>query len=366
MTISRHRRVGAFGAAGLCLAGLLGAATIPGATAARPTPAAAGRVIATIRVGTDVGAVAVDPGLHLAYVARAQTVAGHEFPAAVLVVIDLRTHRVIRQLVVGHDTISGLAVDPRTHRIYVLLGGYNNGDAGPEGVQVVSGPRGRVIRHLEPGSGAVGMAIAPGLRRGWVATERAGVGAIDLGSERKTGAFAAALFPDAVAWDPGTRHLIVVSGDGARRLATVYSASGVRIGSVVVGRGQADPYEQDSVAVDPAAHAAFFGNTSSTAVWQVDTRSLQVVRRIAVGAPVSSLSVDPATRRVYVGLDTGQELPATGVQVIDEARGRIVGRIGVEEDGALVVADPAAHLVVVAGPIDDRGDGAVQLLSTSE
>lgn len=324
--------------------------------------AAPGSADVTVDVGGNVEAVAVDPALHLAYVVREQQVRGKEFPAAILVEVDVRTHRVVRRLVVGHDTVSGVAVDPRTHRIYVLLGGYDNGDPGPEGVQVVSGPKGRVIAHIDPGSGAVAMAVAPGRRRGWVATTRGGVGIVDLATSKPIGRYAVTASPVAIAWDPATGHVVSVANSGTRRIATIATPAGHVVAGVAVGTGSAYPFGADAVAVDPARHAAFFGNSDSGRVSQLDLRTHRVVRRFAIGSSnVASLSVDSHAGLVFVTGDLYDASRGFPLTVFSERTGRIIGRIALAGTAALLANDPVdrievavtaagrAHLLTVTG-----------------
>lgn len=99
-----------------------------------------------------------------------------------------------------------LSIDPATHRLYI---------ARNDRVLVVDTGAGKLMATIPSMDGAHGIALAPALRRGFVANGRAGtVTEFNLDSDKPTREFLTqGKNPDIVVFDHATQHLFVFNGD---------------------------------------------------------------------------------------------------------------------------------------------------------
>jgi DNA-binding beta-propeller fold protein YncE len=107
----------------------------------------------------------------------------------------------------------------------------------------------------------------------------------------------------------------------------------------------------DGIAYDPKDHRIFVSDELGSAITVIDARVDTFVRRIATGGEVGNVRYDPATDRIYVPVQSHNELIA-----LDQARGIVVARhtlSGCEHPHGFIVA-PEGALGYVACDENDK------------
>lgn len=182
----------------------------------------------------------------LAYVPGAGKVYVSNEGDSVDTVVDARTGARLGSIAIGGD-IGNSQYDPATGRVYVASGSDNQ-------LVVVDPGRDAVVeRDSLPGcDGAHGLQVDAAARhRVFVACEgNARMVALDLATRRVTTAVDVGQGPDVLALDPGLRRLYVASESGS--LAVFDTGDQVRR----LGAGNAGP-NAHSVSVDPETHVAY-------------------------------------------------------------------------------------------------------------
>jgi DNA-binding beta-propeller fold protein YncE len=300
----RRRSVAVLAAIGLGVGGgLFGGATAGAAV----TPA----VIASIPMGYDPVAVAVDPSIEAVYVVNEGVLNPNSqglspSPGSVSVISGSGSHAVTATITAGIENPTAVAVDPSTHDVFVVNG---------TSVAVIGGSRNaghdKIIATLH-------------------------IGAVT-----------------AMAVDPWSHHLYLLDGASV----SVFHIGAVArhdrlIATIPVDAGAA------AIAVDSSTHDIYVANIDDTvSVIDGSNGVDQVTATIPLKAPGNrpALAVDPSTHTVYVANiyfgdnGTGGET----VTVIDQSghdRPQTVIPIGGQYPGfeLTVAVDPSTHAVYVA------------------
>jgi YVTN family beta-propeller protein len=119
-----------------------------------------------------------------------------------------------------------LSVDPATHRLYI---------ARNDRVLVVDTEAGKLMATIPSMDGAHGIALAPALRRGFVANGRAGsVTEFNLDSDKPMREFPTqGKNPDIVVFDHATQHLFVFNG-GSHDVSVLDPATGKTLATIAL------------------------------------------------------------------------------------------------------------------------------------
>jgi len=119
-----------------------------------------------------------------------------------------------------------LSVDPATHRLYI---------ARNDRVLVVDTEVGKLMATIPSMDGAHGIALAPALRRGFVANGRAGsVTAFNLDSDKAEREFSTqGKNPDILVFDHATQHLFVFNG-GSHDVSVLDPATGKTLATIAL------------------------------------------------------------------------------------------------------------------------------------
>lgn len=254
-------------------------------------------VAGVVPVGDSPGAVAVDPDTNTVYVAQ---VFGNS-----VTVINGATRQVTATVPVG-DLVVDLAVDPRTHTVYTV----NTND---KTVSVIDAAKRVVTASVPIGESGSGVAVDPGTNTVYVLTEKICGNAPCIGEDAMT----------------------VI--DGATRTVTA---------TMPVGRGPR------SVAVDPDTHTVYVANMWDSTVSVIDGATRTVKATVPVGISPLGVAVDPGTHTVYV-VTHDKEL-----SVIDGATSTVTATVPVGDDPDGVAVDPSTHTVYVLS----RGDETVSVI----
>jgi DNA-binding beta-propeller fold protein YncE len=277
------------------------------------------------------------------------------------------------------------SVDVRTHRLYLA-----HMDAG---TLLVVDLRTRRVLHQIPAPGVHGVLAVPGIARVYAsATDAHEVLTIDGRSARVLAHAPAGQYPDGLAYDPVERHVFVSDETGG--VETVLTAGGRRIATVPLG-GEAGNVQYDEVArrvyadvqtrndvavIDPKANRvvrrialpgcehdhglyvdvvrrlAFVACDGNARLLTLDLRSGKVTGSASVGSSPDVLAFDPALRRLYVAAESG-------VVAVFAERGRRLVKLGeamLAPEAHTVAVDPETHLVYFA--LQQGSSGKPELL----
>jgi len=237
--------------------------------------------------------------------------AGHEARA------DAGTYKVVAQYKVGGE--GGwdiLTVDPDTHRLY-----YGRGTR----MQVFDVDSGKVVGEIPDTPGIHGVALAPGLGRGFTSNGRdSSVTIFDLKTLAVLGRVPVGRNPDAIIYEPVTKRILVFNA-GSRNATAIDAASGTVAGTVALdGRPE--------FAVADGHGKVFVNLEDSSAVAGFDAKSLKVESRwpLVGGEGPSGIALDRVHHRLFSVCGNEKMV------VLDSQTGKVVATlpIGKGPDGA--------------------------------
>ncbi len=275
---------------------------------------ATGVVVQTLALVPNPGGVCAVAGLAVdeqsghVFVAGGPAVGGQ--PGAVTM-LDGRSGRVLHTASLGAGSL-GVAVDPRTHRVFVtnLL---------DDTVSVLDTASGRVVRTTPVGAHPMNVAVDARSGRAFVTNSFANtVSVLDAHSGAILRTVAVGRTPQTLAVDAHAGRVFVVNaGDGT--LSVLDARTGVVQHTVTIGTIRPQPVATDMSAVDVVAdeHAgrAFIVNGSAVdrngiptpgSVAMLDAQSGHVLRTVTVGRDPLAMAVDETTGQLFV-VNTGPE-----------------------------------------------------------
>lgn len=288
-------------------------------------------VTATVAVGDQPNAVAVDPAARTVYVVNSEN--------DTMSVIDATTYTVRATVPVGDYPMS-VAVDPGTHTVYVA-------NAHDDTVSVIDGATQQVTATVPMGPDAspATVAVDPDTHTAYVATYHAGtVSAIDGSTHAVTTAEVGNRQLNGMATDPGTGTVYVSSLWG--KLLAIDGST-----LTVTDTMDIDPPGEvlfHPLTVDPATHTVYLTNTTDDTVSVIEGSTLAVTTTVDAGRFPNGAAVDPGTRTLYV-LNSVDD----AMSVIDGATNRVTETVKVGRWPAALAVDPGTHTVFVANNGDD-------------
>ena len=209
-----------------------------------------------------------------------------------------------------------LTVDPDTHRLY-----YGRGTR----MQVLDLETGKVIGEIPDLPGIHGVALAPGLNRGFTSNGRdSSVTIFDLKTLAVLGRVPVGRNPDAIIYEPVTKRILVFNA-GSRSATAIDAASGTVVGTVALdGRPE--------FAVADGRGKVFVNLEDSSAVAGFDAKSLKVESRwpLVGGEGPSGIALDRVHHRLFSVCGNEKMV------VLDSRTGKVVASlpIGKGPDGA--------------------------------
>ncbi len=266
-------------------------------------------------------------------------------------------HVVKRWTIGGEGGWDYMNADAEARRLYVTHGTQ---------VEVLDLDSGKSLGVIHGVSGAHGVALAPALGRGWIASGRdSAIVAFDL----KTLALVSrivvpARFPDALLYEPVSGRLFSFDG-GSDNTCAFEAATGAFVDSLPL-KGTPE------FAVADGAGGVFVNLESTSEIVAFDARSLKVTRRssLAPGEEPTGLAIDREHHRLFSGCHNKRliVMDATNGQVVDSLaigdgvdavafdakRGRVFSSNG---DGTLTVATARGdgHYAVAESDSTQRG-----------
>jgi YVTN family beta-propeller protein len=258
-------------------------------------------VIATIPVGSNPYAVAVNPAEARAYVANGGDNA--------VSVIDTNMNNIIATMPVG-DTPTALAINPSGSRVYVSnFRSYN--------VSVIDTNTNSVITTI-PLVGQLGfLSVNPAGTRLYVACWQNGtVAVIDTNTNAVIATISVGTSPRGVAINPSGTRVYVVN-QGSSTVSVIDTSSNVVIATVAVGNNSL------FAAVSPSGSLVYVTNQVSNTVSVIDANTNAVVATISVNSP-EGVAMNPSGTHVYVANNFNNT-----VSVIDTNTNTVIATIPV-------------------------------------
>jgi DNA-binding beta-propeller fold protein YncE len=252
------------------------------------------------------------------------------------------SYHVIRKIPLGGEGgWDYLTVDPASHRLYVSRGTH---------VMVADLATNKLIGDIPNTPGVHGIAVVPGLNRGFISAGRANTAMIfDLRTLRVTGEAKTGQNPDAIVYDPASRRVFTFNGRSADATA-IDAATGKVAGTIALGG-------KPEAAAPDGAGKIFVNIEDRSEVVEFDSRSLAVLKRFSL-APCeepSGIGLDAAHHRVFSGCSNKV------MSVLDTQSGKVIATIpigdGVDGNGY----DPATGLAFSA----NGGDGTLTVARES-
>jgi len=206
----------------------------------------------------------------------------------------------------GQGSWDYLTVDGGARRLYVSHGTE---------VEVLDLDSGAIVGKIENTQGVHGIAIAPDLGRGFVSDGQSSTVTIfDLKTLKMIADVPTGKKPDAIIYDPATSRVFAFNG-GSNSATVIEAKDGKVAGTIDLGGGP------EFAAADGNGYV-YNNLEDESLVLKINSRTLKVEQRwpTAPCASPSSMAIDPANRRLFLGCrskvmavmnaDTGQVITA--------------------------------------------------------
>jgi YVTN family beta-propeller protein len=206
----------------------------------------------------------------------------------------------------GQGSWDYLTVDGGARRLYVSHGTE---------VEVLDLDSGAIVGKIENTQGVHGIAIAPDLGRGFVSDGQSSTVTIfDLKTLKMIADVPTGKKPDAIIYDPATSRVFAFNG-GSNSATVIEAKNGKVAGTIDLGGGP------EFAAADGNGYV-YNNLEDESLVLKINSRTLKVEQRwpTAPCASPSSMAIDPANRRLFLGCrskvmavmnaDTGQVITA--------------------------------------------------------
>ncbi len=276
-------------------------------------------------------ACAIIPGMRFRTLAIAVLLAAPALPAAAA----HRYHVAHRWTIGGEGGWDYVTADAASRRLYIAHGTE---------VEVVDLDRGRRIGSVVGVAGAHGIAIAPRLGRGFIASGRdSSLVEFDVRSLAVTGRLhVPARFPDALVFEPVSGRVIAFDGGSANACA-FDAASGAFVDSLPLGG-------TPEYAVADGRGNVFVNIESTSEMVALDARTMRITRRwsLAPGEEPTGLAIDTERHLLFSGCGNQR------LVVSDAATGRVADTLAIGRGVDGVAFDPARHTV-----FSSNGEGTV-------
>ena len=195
-------------------------------------------------------------------------------------------YHVIKKVVLGGEGgWDYLTTDSEARRVYVSRGTH---------VMVVDADTGAVVGDIPNTNGVHGIAIAPGLGKGFTSNGRDGTVTIfDLKSLKVLGSAQAGQNPDAIIFDPASKRVFAFNGS-SKDATAIDAKTGTVAGTIPLGG------KPEFAVADEKGHV-FVNIEDKSEIIQFDSAKLTVENHwaIAPGEEPSGLAIDLKHRRLF-------------------------------------------------------------------
>src|SRR5215813_10031139 len=186
--------------------------------------------------------------------------------------------------------------------------------------------------------GVHGIAVAAEFGRGFITAGKSdSVIIFDLKSLKPVSEVKVGKKPDAILYDPATKHIYAMNGDGDSA-SVINAADGKLVGTVPLGGNP-------EFAVSDGKGNVYINLEEKAETVQVDANALKVLNSwsLAPGKTATALAFDAETRRLFAGCRGGQLMV-----VLDADSGKIVATAPIGERVDAAAFDPANKLVFMS------------------
>jgi len=249
-------------------------------------------------------------------------------------------YRVVSKIVLpGAVKWDYLSYDAGSKRLFITRGDH---------VDVYDTTLGRVVGRIADTSGVHGVALAPGLDRGFTSNGGSDtVTVFELSSLKVLATLPAGKKPDAIVYDPFTKRVFAANGESGT-LTVVDAARSNVLATVDIGG------KLEFAAVDGKGRL-YVNVENKNALAVVDTVKLRVVARYDVSASCNrpaGLAIDPKTERLFVGCRNRE------MTVVSGGTGKILATVPIGKGCDATAYDGASKLA-----FSSNGEGTLTIIS---
>ena len=219
-----------------------------------------------------------------------------------------------------------VTVDDAARRVYVSHATQ---------VEVLNADTFELVGTIPNTPGVHGIAIASEFGRGFITAGKSdSVIIFDLKTLKTLGEVKVGKKPDAVMYDPATKHVFAMNGD-SDSATVINAADGNVVGTIDLGGGP-------EFAVADGKGNVYINLEEKAETVHIDSNTLKVLHRwpLAPGKTATALAFDPQTRRLFAGCRGGQLMV-----VLDADTGKVITTAPIGERVDAAAFDPATKLV---------------------
>jgi YVTN family beta-propeller protein len=211
-------------------------------------------------------------------------------------------------------------------------------------VEVLDADTGELKGRVSDASGVHGIAVAPGLGRGFTSNGKANtVSVFDLKSLKTLNTIATGKNPDAILYDPASKRVFAFNGASAS--ATVIDAATAKVAGTIELGGKPESAVSDGVG------NVYVNLEDKNEVLKIDADKLKVLERWTVAKTPVSLAIDTKTGRLFVGCRS------KSLVVLSTETGKTVATVAIGEGVDAGAFDPETKTVFCS-----CGDGTVAVI----
>ena len=226
----------------------------------------------------------------------------------------------------GWDYVS---VDEAGRRVYV---------AHATQVEVLDADTAELVGTIPNTPGVHGVAIAAEFGRGFISAGKSdSVIIFDLKTLKTLGEVKVGKKPDAIIYDPATKHVFAMNGD-SDNTTVINAADGKVVGTIDLGGGP-------EFAVADGKGNVYINLEEKAETVHIDSNTLKVLHHwpLAPGGTATALAFDPQSQRLFAGCRTGQLMV-----VVDAGSGKVVTTAPIGDHVDAGAFDPVTKLVFMS------------------
>jgi YVTN family beta-propeller protein len=222
-----------------------------------------------------------------------------------------------------------VTVDEAGRRVYI---------AHATQVEVLDADTSELVGTIPNTPGVHGVAIAAEFGRGFISAGKSdSVIIFDLKTLKPMGEVKVGKKPDAIIYDPATKHVYAMNGD-SDNTTVINAADGKVVGTVDLGGGP-------EFAAADGKGSVYINLEEKAETVHIDSNELKVLHHwpLAPGGTATALAFDPQNRRLFAGCRGGQLMV-----VLDADNGKIITTAPIGERVDAAAFDPATKLVFMS------------------
>src|SRR6266478_952018 len=235
-------------------------------------------------------------------------------------------HIIKKVNVPGTGSWDYVTVDEAGRRVYV---------AHATQVEVLDADTAELVGTIPNIPGVHGVAIASEFGRGFISAGKSdSVVIFDVKTLKTLGEVKVGKKPDAIMYDPATKHVFAMNGD-SDSTTVINAADGSLVGTIDLGGGP-------EFAVADGKGNVYINLEDKAETVHIDSNTLKVLHHwpLAPGKTATALAFDPQTRRLFAGCRGGQLMV-----VLDADTGKVITTAPIGERVDAAAFDPATKLV---------------------